>query len=91
MDDQDDICYCYHVPLGKLVHFTRRTRPRHPSQLSECLGAGTGCGWCIPMLKQIFADCQNQVDPTQVTTLTPDEYAAARDAYRKSQTPRHTF
>ena len=22
--------------------------------MSECLGAGSGCGWCIPFLKRIW-------------------------------------
>jgi bacterioferritin-associated ferredoxin len=49
----DEICYCYHVSLRKLVNFARRKRLARPSQMSECLGAGTGCGWCIPILQRI--------------------------------------
>ena len=38
----------------KLENYVRRERPKVPSQISQCGGAGTGCGWCIPFLKQIF-------------------------------------
>lgn len=49
-----EICHCYHVTLRKLVNFARRTRPKHASQMSECLGAGTGCGGCAPELHAIL-------------------------------------
>ena len=54
MDLDAKICYCFHVSRRKLVNFVRQTQPKVPSQLSQCGGAGTGCGWCIPFLKQIF-------------------------------------
>ena len=54
MDLDDELCYCFHLTRRKLVNFVRRCRPKVPSQLSECGGAGTGCGWCIPFLQEIF-------------------------------------
>src|SRR5262249_9300457 len=54
MDLDAKVCYCFHVNRRKLVNYVRVNRPKVPSQLSECGGAGTGCGWCIPFLKQIF-------------------------------------
>lgn len=86
LDDQ--ICYCYHVPLRKLMSFARRTRPVRVSQMSECLGAGTGCGWCIPILKKIYNEVkaeQQYEDGTTVEGLpeTAEEYAAARQTYLK--------
>ena len=62
MNLDDKVCYCFHVTRRKLVNWVRLHEPKVPSQLSECGGAGTGCGWCIPFLKQIFrqgtkADC----------------------------------
>ncbi len=71
----DKICYCYNVPLRKLQSFARRTKPSRPSQMSECLGAGTGCGWCIPILKQIAADIASEGGGNDALTLTPEEYA----------------
>lgn len=81
MQPDDDICYCYHVSLRKLVNFALRERPSCPSRMSECLGAGTGCGWCIPTLTAIAeaAACGEAFE----IELSPKEYAAARSAYRR--------
>src|SRR5437899_6408860 len=80
MDLDAQVCYCFHVSLRKLVNFTRQTRPRVPSQLAECGGAGTGCGWCIPFLKQIFHQAVAGGD-TELERLTPAEYERLRAAY----------
>ncbi len=73
MEPDAKICYCFHVSRRKLVNFVRREKPKVPSQLSQCGGAGTGCGWCIPFLKQIF---QQGVagGETDLERLTPQEY-----------------
>jgi len=89
MNFDDEICLCYHVSLRKLVHFARRTRPKHPSQMTECLGAGTGCGWCIPILCKI-ARAATEETPFGLGT-TPDEYAAERAKYREENRPRNQF
>lgn len=80
MDLDAKICYCFHVSRRKLVNFMRQTQPKVPSQLSQCGGAGTGCGWCIPFLKQIFAHGLEAGD-SDLETLTPEEYAQRRAAY----------
>lgn len=80
MKPDDEICYCYHVSLRKLQNYARRERPQHASQMSECLGAGTGCGWCIPFLRQIAAKA---ADPDFALDQSPEAYAAARDEYRQ--------
>lgn len=85
----DDICYCHHVSLRKLTAFARRERPEQPARMSECLGAGTGCGWCIPILCEIARAALEERDPQ--VAYTPQEYAAARDAYRREKRPRHRF
>ena len=94
MNLDDQICYCYHVSLRKLTNFARRERLRRASQMSNCLGAGTGCGWCIPILKRIFESTQVP-DPDQPaeTSGLPDtaaEYAAGRREYLKSD-DKNTF
>jgi NAD(P)H-nitrite reductase large subunit len=81
MNADDKICYCYHVSMRKLVNFSRRTEPKHASQMTECLGAGTGCGWCIPFLEKIAAD----PDAFSQESMTPEEYAAKRKAYIASE------
>jgi NAD(P)H-nitrite reductase large subunit len=93
----DEICCCCHVSLRKLLNYAQRERPQHASQLSDCLGAGTGCGWCIPILQRIQAAVADgdavavAGDESPSTTGTvielPDtagEYTASRQSYIKS-------
>ena len=84
---EDEICYCYHVSLRKLINFSRRSKPRRPSQMTQCLGAGTGCGWCIPFLVRIAEDPQ----AFGFNDLTPEQYAARRMIYRSSGLTKNTF
>jgi bacterioferritin-associated ferredoxin len=77
MDLDAKVCYCFHITRRKLENFVRRRQPKVPSQLSECGGAGTGCGWCIPFLKQIF----HQAGSNDLEQLTPEEYERRRAAY----------
>lgn len=71
------VCYCFHVSKRKLLNFIRIERPRVASQLAQCGGAGTGCGWCVPYLKQLFErSAEGQLD-----TLSPEEYARRRADY----------
>lgn len=95
MNLDDKICYCYHVSLRKLVNFARREKLQRASQMSLCLGAGTGCGWCIPILKRIHDEAQKdraalESACTSSLTTTPDEYADARKNYLK-QDSKNTF
>ena len=80
MDLDAKVCYCFHVSRRKLVNFVRRENPKVPSQLSLCGGAGTGCGWCIPFLKQIF---QQGIEggETELEELSPKEYEQRRAQY----------
>ena len=87
MESNDLICYCFHVSMRKLVNFARRERPRQPSRMTECLNAGTGCGWCIPFLRKIADD----PDGFDLGGLTPEEYAAKRQTYRTSGQDKNTF
>ena len=75
----DKLCYCFHVTRRKVVNYIRIHEPKVPSQLSECGGAGTGCGWCVPFLKKCFNAETSAAD--EKITLSAEEYAAARDAY----------
>jgi len=77
----DEVCLCFHVTHGKVAQFVRVTQPRVASQLSECFGAGSGCGWCRPFLQRIF-DAQRAGSPSEPLP-SPDEYAAARKRYRE--------
>jgi NAD(P)H-nitrite reductase large subunit len=77
------VCYCFHVTRRKLVNFLRVEKPTVPSLLSQCGGAGTGCGWCIPFLKQLHRQASAGAEgaATDLETLSPEEYARRRAAY----------
>ena len=79
MELDDELCLCFHVTKRKVVNFIRIERPRRVAQLSECYGAGTGCGWCRPFLKRLFEAAA--ADPGSVELPTPDQYAAERRKY----------
>ena len=80
MEDHDEICMCFHVTQKKLRKFIRLNKPVRESQLSECFGAGTGCGWCRPFLKQIFETALDGVNPIEISA---EEYSNQRAKYRK--------
>ncbi len=79
MELDDEICLCFHVTKRKVRNFLRVERPRHATQLSECFGAGTGCGWCRPMLKNMFE--QHAAGKLDFSELTAEEYARQRGDY----------
>lgn len=83
MEMDDTICYCFHISKRKLFNFMRIHRLRRASQLSECGGAGSGCGWCVPFLKRYFAEEAEQA-PRLEDSLTPAEYAQQRGNYIKA-------
>jgi bacterioferritin-associated ferredoxin len=89
MNLDDKVCYCFHVSRRKLTNWVRHNCPKVPSQLSECGGAGTGCGWCIPFLRQIFRQNVGRENFTplelaSIDAVTPEVYAALRAEYVKS-------
>ena len=78
MELDDTICYCFHISKRKIFNFIRIHEPRRASQISECGGAGSGCGWCIPFLKRYFEESQ-QGEAGE--GMTAEEYALARGDY----------
>jgi NAD(P)H-nitrite reductase large subunit len=90
MQPDDHVCLCFHVSQRKIVNFCRRERPLHASQVSDCLSAGTGCGWCIPFLKALHAQVlAGQADPD--LPVAPEEYARRRATYRAAGSKKNTF
>ena len=69
------VCLCFGVSRRKVEAFLRVQRPRRASQLAECGGAGTGCGWCVTYLRRLF-------EHSDATLPAAAEYAAGRDAHR---------
>jgi len=77
MDLDDDVCLCFRITQRKLVQYVKVNEPCVASQLSECGGAGTGCGWCVPFLRRIFEQAAEGLPSAA-------EYAASRAAYRRT-------
>jgi len=80
LESEDTICYCFHISKRKILNFLRLHQPRRASQLSECGGAGTGCGWCVPYLKRYFEESRAGLSAS-VDLLTPEAYARQRAEY----------
>jgi NAD(P)H-nitrite reductase large subunit len=85
MELDDELCLCFHVTKRKVVNFIRIEQPRRAAQLSECFGAGTGCGWCRPFLRKLLEQAQHASANTaaESSDALPDagEYAAGRSQY----------
>lgn len=84
MELDDKVCYCFRVSKRKLVNFTRQTKPSRPSQLSECFGAGTGCGWCIPFLIRLHEQVMSESERAEPKLFegSAEEYEKLRTQYR---------
>lgn len=80
MELDDELCLCFHVTRRKVKNFLRIERPKRVGQLSECFGAGTGCGWCRPFLEKMFEEAvaEGEVDADLPTC---EQYAELRQAY----------
>lgn len=81
MELDDELCLCFHVTKRKVINFLRVERPQRESQLSECHGAGTGCGWCRPFLTKLFQAAADQGDSATADLPAADEYARGRTGY----------
>ncbi len=78
MKDDEEVCLCFHVPVRKVKQYIRNEKPQRTSQLSECYGAGTGCGWCRPFLEKLM----NQ-EGKAIEELSPSQYAEMRRNFRQ--------
>lgn len=80
MDLDDPVCLCFHVSKRKLLNFLRIVEPQRAGQLSDCLGAGTGCGWCRRYLEQLFDEhCAGE--PLPADEPTAQQHALGRQQY----------
>ncbi|MEQ8770754.1 MAG: (2Fe-2S)-binding protein [Phycisphaerales bacterium] len=82
MDPDDQVCLCFKVTLRKIRTYLRTEDPPVASLVSECLGAGTGCQWCVPFLKHLHAE--HQAGRTPDLRVSPERYADARKGFHKS-------
>ena len=80
MELDDELCLCFHVTRRKVINYLRIEKPKKAAQLSDCFGAGSGCGWCRPFLEQMFehAQTENQQD---LALPTADEFGMSRTQY----------
>ena len=82
MQPDDELCLCFHITKRKVTNFIRIERPKVASQLSECGGAGTGCGWCRPFLKQMLELSNGEQSPN-IDLPDSADYASSRSVYVK--------
>jgi bacterioferritin-associated ferredoxin len=82
MQPDDHVCLCFHVSLRKLRAFMRSEDPKVASQLSECMGAGTGCHWCVPFLEELYRQWENGEEPD--LPFDPETYATERKSFHKT-------
>lgn len=73
---------CYRVSLRKIRAYLKQEDPPTASGLSECLGAGTGCGWCVPFLEELHRQHRAGACEPDVPGVDPATYAALRTEYR---------
>jgi bacterioferritin-associated ferredoxin len=80
MELDDELCLCFHVTRRKAQNFLRVNKLVRASQMSECFGAGTGCGWCRPYLQRLFAAYVAEAD-AEPDLPASAEYSQGRTRY----------
>lgn len=81
MHPDDHVCLCFRVSLRKINAYMKREDPPVASLISECLGAGTGCGWCVPYLKHLHAQHARGAPEPDIRG-TSEDYRAGRSRYK---------
>lgn len=79
MNPDDHVCLCFHVSLRKIRTYLKTEDPPVASLISECLGAGTGCQWCVPFLKHLHA--QHKAGDLPDLNVSPQQYSEARKGF----------
>lgn len=90
MKPDDELCLCFHVSWRKVINYIRVHRIQRPSQLAECGGAGTGCGWCRKQLERLTHLVTEVPPPSDevdqwLADRSPNKeiYAQGRSKYRQ--------
>ncbi len=85
MQPDDELCMCFHVSWRKVINYIRIHKVRLPSQLSECQGAGTGCGWCRVFMEQLVEriDTASVGQPEDLETWLEAQMPAAQAYARR--------
>lgn len=74
------VCACRQVGKTTLCHAIREHQLTSVAQLSECTGAGTGCGTCVPELRQLLEEYGSK----SATVLARATTQAAQDAVTRA-------
>ncbi len=80
MNADDELCFCFHVTWRKVINYLRQHPVKHASQIADCYGAGTGCGWCRKQITRLMVDVQ--ANPP--TTNDLDAWLISRSPSAKS-------
>jgi bacterioferritin-associated ferredoxin len=83
LQPDDHVCLCFRVSKRKIVNYLNREDPPVASLISECLGAGTGCGWCVPYLKHLHKQHRDGRQDPDITGSASD-YASGRAKFRET-------
>ncbi len=91
MQADDELCLCFHISCRKVLNYIRIHRVKLPSQLAECGGAGTGCGWCRKQMQRLLSECQESPPSAleieswlEARTPQKHKYSEGRAKYRAS-------
>lgn len=78
MKVDDELCMCFHVSWRKVINYIRVHRIKVPSQIAECQGAGTGCGWCRKAMRRLVEKVE-QAEPTaeNLQAWLDEEYSSS--------------
>lgn len=89
MQPDDELCLCFHVSWRKVINYVRVEKVTRPSQVSQCFGAGTGCGWCRPFLNRLVQQVNESPPhpseiPAWLENRSPrkDRYQAGRESHK---------
>jgi|TARA_B100000959_G_scaffold282967_1_gene350648 bacterioferritin-associated ferredoxin len=83
MKKEEYVCVCHRVSLSKLRSHIQREKPKVASQLSECLDAGTSCGWCIPFLEKLHQ--QHDRGEALELIINHERYIELRNEYKQNK------
>jgi len=82
----DELCLCFHVTWRKVIRFIQVNKVRVPSQVSDCQGAGTGCGWCRKAISRLVVELrEGSVESEQLEQWLQDEFPSS-NSYRSGRT-----
>ena len=82
VNPDENVRLCFRVPLRKIRAYMKREDPAVASLISECLGAGTGCGWCVPYLQELHAK-HKAGEPVDLS-INSEAYSEGRADFKKT-------